>query len=306
MDRQVFNFWPGGGGVLQSGSRPAQGYYIVGSWGGWGQVDEMRKTEDGSFTYTVTLGVNGFETFQIWLDGEDDRILHPAEPQSASGSVVMGPSEAYAAEGLRWMIDGRTVPFEVRDAGAIADRGDQLVPSDASQSAVRVEMLPMSMRDQGRPGDQYEVKLHIAGKYRAVSWHKLGSRAIVNGGAMASLVAGRYYIAGSWSGWAFQEMEPSSVVPGLQTVEVTLSYGSTDFVIVRNKDWEQVFYPSSSDASSAAAGGETEVSGPDNGHSGLTWSLGGRSGQTFKVEFQRTLEDGKDLRTISWKAVAPQ
>merc|ERR1719277_866414 len=112
-------------------------------------------------------------------------------------------------------------------------------------------MLPVSTRDQGLPGDQYEIKLLIAGKYRAVSWHKLGSRAIGAGGRMDALVTGKYYIAGAWNGWAFEEMTPSLDLPGLHTVEVKLGHGSSDFVIIRNRDWEQVFYPSSWASSSA-------------------------------------------------------
>mmetsp|Transcript_36372 Transcript_36372/g.104550 ORF Transcript_36372/g.104550 Transcript_36372/m.104550 type:complete len:1037 (+) Transcript_36372:111-3221(+) len=285
-ERQVFNFWPGGGGVLEAGRRPAHGYYIVGSWGQWEQVDEMAKTGDGSYTFTVTLGVNRFESFQIWLDGDDDRILHPSSPSAPSGSVVSGPSEPQEAEGLRWMIDGRAHPW------AVAEGEGQ----GALQAESRDEMVT---RDQGNVGDQYEVKLLIAGKYRAVSWQKVRSGTIRSSGDLVPYVAGKYYFAGAWNGWAFEEMVESPTGPGIYTADVTLGFGSREFVVLRNKDWQQVFCPSSLAASRTASGGE--VVGPVDLSSGLTWSLDGRSGESFVVEFQRSFEDGQDLRLVSWR-----
>merc|ERR1712187_1089069 len=43
LDRQAFTFWPGGGGMLDAGVAPSDGYYIVRSWNEWKKQDEMEK-----------------------------------------------------------------------------------------------------------------------------------------------------------------------------------------------------------------------------------------------------------------------
>jgi len=184
------------------------------------------------------------------------------------------------------MIDGRAHPW------AVAEGEGQ----GALQAESRDEMVT---RDQGNVGDQYEVKLLIAGKYRAVSWQKVRSGTIRSSGDLVPYVAGKYYFAGAWNGWAFEEMVESPTGPGIYTADVTLGFGSREFVVLRNKDWQQVFCPSSLAASRTASGGE--VVGPVDLSSGLTWSLDGRSGESFVVEFQRSFEDGQDLRLVSWR-----
>lgn len=104
-------FWPGGGGSLEHTALPGRGYEIIGSWDGWESSYEMTEEEgsgDGEkvFTYVVTLGVNRFEQFQITIDGNRRKVLHPDYAKAASSTPVFGP-DANAA-GLNWVIDGRT------------------------------------------------------------------------------------------------------------------------------------------------------------------------------------------------------
>jgi len=274
------SYWPGGGGMLEPGSRPAQGYFIVGSWGEWEQVEEMQRAGDGSFVSTVTLGMNGFETFQIWLDGEGDRILHPATPTAPCDTAALGPSEPHIAGGLSWMIDGRTTlhhavvdkPAEGADAGAIVK-----VP----------ERVPVPTRDRGFPGEQYEVKLLVAGKYRAVSWRKLGS---IADASLAALIRGKYYVAGSFNNYDFQEMTASQTEEGLYTAEVEQGLDNGEFQIVRNKDWEQAFFP----------GDAGLVEGPHVSTESV-FRLGGLN-NAFIIEFHRTFDqEGSDTKKVSWR-----
>merc|ERR1719210_847469 len=104
-------YWPGGGGELDDDACPDRAYTIVGSWSAWTQVEDMEEEELGVFGYTVTLGEHCHEHFQIQLDGNPERVLHPRCPRAPKDTPVLGPSSA--ANGFNWLLDGRTVyvPF---------------------------------------------------------------------------------------------------------------------------------------------------------------------------------------------------
>jgi len=104
-------FWPGGGGALDHTALPGRGYEIMGSWDGWGSSYEMEESEGSSdgekvFTYVVTLGVNRFEQFQILIDGNRRKVLHPDRAKAPTSTPVFGPDAN--AQGLNWVIDGRS------------------------------------------------------------------------------------------------------------------------------------------------------------------------------------------------------
>lgn len=165
MDRVSFAYWPGGGGMLESDYKASEGYYIVGSWAEWNRPHEMALQKDRSFVHTVTLGANCFETFQILLDGDRDKVLHPERPGAPAGSRVVGPSTRYQAEGLNWLIDGRDIP--ATSSTAVVSESSLQVPAYGFGASVS------SARDRGQPGDEFEVRLLISGKYRALTWKKL-------------------------------------------------------------------------------------------------------------------------------------
>jgi len=129
----------------------------------------MARQKDGSFTATVTLGERCVEAFQILLDGEPDKVLHPERPNALPGSRLLGPSMRYYLHGqhLNWVIDGREVALP-----SVEDAVNSIVPQTAQQLRSSKEALAHA-RDVGEPGDKYEVKLYISGKYRAVTWSKL-------------------------------------------------------------------------------------------------------------------------------------
>lgn len=285
MERQDFAFWPGGGGSVESVMKPSEGYFIVGSWSSKAAPQEMEKVGQGCYRCTVTLGLSSYETFQIWIDGEEERVLHPEVSNAPSGSVVIGPSFVREAEGFSWKIDGRDPSYPVDASLALED-----------STGVGLDRRQFAYRDTGKPGDQYEVQLLIAGKYQAVTWRKTKSAEAAQ--ITEKMVAGSYYIVGSFNDWTFQEMEPSADVPGLYTAEVgPLPRRGGEFQISRNKDWDQMFHPTSS----FGASGE-EVIGPDDTSTGLNWCLRPPTYHTdvFKVEFRRTLEQGKDVRSLTW------
>jgi len=274
LQREVFSFWPGGGGTLESEVQPRQGYFILGSWSRWEEVEEMRQDGPGCFTYTLTLGPNRFESFQIWLDGESDRVLHPGSTYGRAADLVKGPVDASQAWGYAWVVDGRSLVYPYK-----------------------LEHL------EGRIGDRYQVRLLASGKYRTVTWRRLATEEQSQEEELPIVDNGRYYVAVDWLGWTLVEMAASEEVPGLHTAVVTLPRGAEDgeFQIVRDRDWAQAFFPSEPQADVPQDG--ERVLGPDDGAHGYAWRLKGRMGASFHIEFQRSFEGGEDLRQVSWRGI---
>lgn len=96
-------FWPGGGGESEW-PQPKRGYFIIGTWCRWKHPVRMHDEGSGVFGYTLTLGENGWEKFQIWIDGNPNLILYPDDSSEYKDSVVLGP-DSHAKAG--WIVDGR-------------------------------------------------------------------------------------------------------------------------------------------------------------------------------------------------------
>merc|ERR1711976_487015 len=76
----------------------------------------MKADEDkpGIFTYLLNFEGNYEEEFQIVIDGDWNRTLHPQEPSSLLGeSVLLEPDGE--GEGLNWQIRGEAfATYEIR------------------------------------------------------------------------------------------------------------------------------------------------------------------------------------------------
>jgi len=277
MNRRRIVYWPGGGGALDDDVVPRKkaGYFIAGTWNRW-MPEQMEQESDTSFGYTVVLGENRLEKFQIWLDGKPERKLHPPEPNCYKGREVLGPVED--AQGLRWAIDCRWH----RPREDSAAEGDSQAMTDAES-------------DRGRVGDRFRVHLRVAGKYRTVEWERLPREEH----ALVLLVAeGAYYIYSSWSGWTLDEMFRDDSEPGVHYLEVTLPESGGYFSIVRNEDMEQIIYPDRFHADETA-----NVLGPDEIGGELFWFIDGSPGEVFRIEFRRSHEFGVDNKSVSWKSL---
>jgi hypothetical protein len=275
VEREQIAFWPGGGGELEDSATDCNEYHIVGTWSAWENSTPMEPEGEGAFGFTVTLGVSCFEQFQIWMDGDSSRVLHPGDSKAPKGSPVSGPTAEMDAMGLRWMIDGR--------------------PSEWA------EWYDDELTEIGEPGDQYRVHLYIAGKWRAVTWEKITSSP--HEGLDSLLVAHtgpKYYVTTDFNGWTFQEMIPDETVPGLFSLEVSIKWKGGEFQIIKDKDWFQVFYPSVARAGLQTPG---DVMGPDDEGYNRTWYLEGKAGGRALIEFQRVYELGEDIRKVSWRWV---
>merc|ERR1712039_957039 len=115
---------------------PSVEYSIIGSWNNWSACSSMMNDGSG-YTYTVELGEDGHESFQILVDGDPNSVLHPdvADACPHIETFLCGPS---TRPPLGWTIG-------------------------------------LHSADEGRPGRRYEVKLHMYENIPvAVDWAHVG------------------------------------------------------------------------------------------------------------------------------------
>mmetsp|Transcript_59166 Transcript_59166/g.190309 ORF Transcript_59166/g.190309 Transcript_59166/m.190309 type:complete len:1000 (-) Transcript_59166:277-3276(-) len=289
-------FWPGGGG--EDFPEPPSGYYIAGTWNAWAEPEPMKKESAGVFSYVVTLGINRFEEFQICYDGDPTLVLHPGVAKGGSGSSAYGPNTG--AAGYNWQIDGRVRLVAVQDGSEQPADGRKQEPR--ALDLYKKGSVDTIYETAAGIGDRYLVTLNIAGKWRAVNWEKIGGpEQPMTSLALQSLtnqvIEGKYYLTGGFNAWGYEELERSDTTAGLYTKEVRLLRGGDDFQIVRNKDRRQVFHP----AVPGDRGGSGAARGPDSEGQDFAWSLHGKAGDVFLIEFSRTLENGLDAKRISWR-----
>merc|ERR1740123_265499 len=288
-------FWPGGGGQLEGDQLPRKhdGYTIVGSWSKWESAEKMTLDGDGLYGYTMTLGENRTEQFQIWLDGDHNRVLHPGAPRQPQCSSVVGPEVDFvggteacrSGEAPCWHVDGREEMVKYnRPVDAVKVLKDASAPEEPE-----AESLMVGTTELGQPGDTYRITLQVAGSWRLVFWEKLGSK-------VDSYPTGTYYITASWLDWSLVEMKEDSSTPGIYSIDALLPNGSGSFQIVRDEDWSQILYPHPEPPSV-----EDAVLGPDDLSGGFSWQISGTPGDKFSIQFQRTWVDGKESRKVSWQ-----
>lgn len=294
FNRNAITYWPGGGGVLDDDLLPRKkdGYFIAGTWNRW-VPEQMEMESENSFGFTVVLGENRWEKFQIWLDGNDRRKLHPPGPNSSKGREVMGPVED--AWGLKWAIDGRSWAADGQepDMPALTKPPDD----EAGSQALAVPERPGDI-DRPRPGDQYRVHLRVAGKYRTVEWERIPRQ---DGVPPQKVPEGTYSVFSSWNGWTLSEMFRDDSDPDSHYLEVKMPlFGEAGgyFALVRNEDMEQVIYPDRFEADADA-----KVLGPDELGQELFWFIHADLGDTYRIDFNRRTEFGLDRKQVSWRKV---
>ena len=303
-----FNFWPGGGGELEEEQQPSRGYFIAGTWTKWRAI-KMENEGGDNFGYTLTLGENRWEEFQIYLDGDDRRRLHPERPRASKGVPVYGPDAK--ARGLNWRIEGRgqwlDVPTDALAAVSLgnAEKTQKAIEAISSSfnnekrsSMDDLQLMEFGSGDVGLPGDKYRIRLRIAGRYRTVLWEKLPAEDYASNDAPE----GDYFVVGNWNNWMADQM---SFRNETWSIEVELPCQGGEFQIVRNEDWTQVIAPTGRFASARELG-----QGPDHCSQfrGCSWSLNGQPGDVFRITFTRAMikqQSGRleDEKRVSWEKV---
>jgi hypothetical protein len=280
--QEFLSFWPGGGGTLENEKRPAENYTIVGSWSQWPDPVPMKVEADGTYSYTLALGENRWEHFEIWLDGDSTKVLHPGQAMAGKDFAVFGPVQD--AGGCGWKINGLPELVHPPTDDSLQDEWE--ADNDC--------LLPTA--DTGSVGDLYHVTLHIAGRWRTVSWQKLPES---TGGCEAlqtSHTGGRYYVTGDWDGWELHEMLRDPSRPGFYSKDIILQQSESEFQIVRNRDRQQALYPGRPRSTESTS----KVYGPDDLGNGLHWLLHGSPGGTYRIELERRVIGEFDTKRIAW------
>lgn len=312
-------WWPGG--MQKEESPPADGYYVAGTWTAWQWPCKMDEEAPGVFGYTLTMGENNWESFQVWLEQDPKRVLHPAVPAAPRESTVVGPESV--GRDLSWYITGRREEVRlINEVQAMKRRmalaaasweGDgppvsepRLVvafpnddrPPGAEDVEDETGMPVVNLNEGlvGQPGDKYRIRLHVRGKYYRLEWSKVTEEAEDAKDSEERVYVHKYTVTGDHNYWTFEDMEASEEEEGLYCAKVQLLRENSRFQIYRDADWEQAFYPSVPDG-----GADAEVLGPDGLGHGKNWRLTGQVGDYFRIELRRRIVEGQDCRSIRWE-----
>lgn len=272
-------YWPGGGGELSDEARPMKAYTIIGSWTSWSNPEVMQNEGKGVYGYTVTLGSHAVESFQISLDSNPDKILHPDTWDSFRDVSVLGPDTEDEAFGKYWTIDGRTRLFST---------GEEWGPGS--------QVVEVPSEDPARPGDQFRIRLMVNGKYRLVTWEKLQDEKGLP--ILPAAPASKYFVIASWKSWTSEEMVAHPSISGLYHLDVHLERDGGHFQIMHNNDWRQMIYPMHQYATGESC---NPVAGPDDQGHGYSWFLNGKAGDVIRVEFQRAYVGGTINMHVGWR-----
>lgn len=311
-NRQL-HWWPTG--EFKKAFAVFRGYYIVGTMTAWQEGLRMEEEAPGIFGYTLVMGENNWERFQIWVDEDPSKALHPQSEDDTRESTVVGPEKA--PQSLCWRISGK--PQTVRlineqqhaeldlnpNPGdsvmyCVAFAGDY-VPEDLDKNATLDQMPTHALNAgmEGKPGDKYRIRLHVRGKFMRLEWFKAkGVDAVPTLGQKK--FEHKYHIIGDHNYWLFKEMQ--SKQKGLYTAEVQLLRTKSNFQIYRDADFDQGFYPADDEAATGCTESD-KVAGPNGLGHGRNFTIEGNVGDIYEVEFTRSVRKEQDKRAMSYKFI---
>lgn len=291
-------------------------HYIIGTWSAWEKMEQMRIEPDGTYVHTVTLGENGWEAFQIFFQGKKTQCYHPEERWGGSECKVHMGADVDRSQ--VFVLDARpkkvqllnAEQFKVRqerleeakNAGAempeweyegVAYFSKDYMPEghdNVGEDGVGMPVMEQEQELWGVPGDKYIIRFHTVAKFRRMELIKVPRdykhfEFFPNKDIEVldmSKVSHKYYITGEYNYWTFDALTENANEEGLFEGEVLLTKDSTAFQIVRDKDWDQVFYPKR-----PAAGQGVEIRGADGTRSKNAWSIEGKPGEVFRISFRR-------------------
>jgi len=293
---QPLLFWPSGGGALAEEMLPKMGYSIMGTFNRW-RPQPMENEAPGVYSFTTILSENRWERFQIALDGESTRVLHPIVTEGDKCCPVAGPEAALQV--LSWQIDGRPKGPRLVDAGA----QEKALPGSGWQAIAPDALEDVDADLVAEPGDKFRIRLHLQGRWRMVDWEKLpqvekedtpAERAFE---ASLTGLVGTYQVAGSWNLFDLQAMKCNPLQRHRHHVEVIIPRdGEQHFYLVRNEDRNQVIGPA---AAVSRTTGSALLSGWNQRRPLHYWAFFAAAGDVFNIEFERTA----DQLQVNWNKV---
>lgn len=302
------NWWPGG--PAKEAKAPLRGYFIIGTWTNWQFSSPLVEEEPGVYGYTMTMGDNSYELFQIWVDEDEEQALHPPNPKDVNFSKVEGPDTV--KRDMSWIIDSRAETVRLLNEDQIAAlkesglekqeyrnvcayRGSH-VP-DNQKSWEEMPLMQLNQQDAGKPGDKYRIRLHCRGKYKLVEWSKVTGVHALDVVEEDKFVH-KFNIIGDHNYWTFEEMDVDEKDPSSHSKVIHLLKDSSSFQLYRDGNWEQGFFPEKAKGSTS-----DNIIGPSGDGFGLNWVIEGKLGDKFNVKFRRYVVDGEDRKTVSWEKV---
>ncbi|CAK9113084.1 unnamed protein product [Durusdinium trenchii] len=269
----------------------------------WTEGRRMIQESEGVYAYTLTMGDNNWEKFQVWIDEDPDKVLHPANPNDMSESIIEGP-EADVPQALAWKISGakeevrlvNEAQFEAMEESGVLVKGPECmvafggsyIPPQTEDDVTKMPIVNLNAGLEGQPGDKYRIRLYVQGGYKRLEWSKAkGTDAVAPLGEKR--FKHKFSVIGDHSHWFFNDMQ--EVETGVYAAEVQILKSPSNFQIYRDRDFDQGFYPDEDD----------NILGPDDRGQGYYWKLNGEVGDVFRITFHRRVRRGEDKRSISWE-----
>eukprot|EP00930_Biecheleria_cincta_P048272 TRINITY_DN33615_c0_g1_i1.p1 TRINITY_DN33615_c0_g1~~TRINITY_DN33615_c0_g1_i1.p1 ORF type:complete len:894 (+),score=157.95 TRINITY_DN33615_c0_g1_i1:135-2816(+) len=288
--------------------KPAKTCFIAGSWSDY--KPQAMQWDGFCFVHSVIMGWQGFESFQILMDGSWNQRVYPSVPDAnpfvqynvqgpdAGGhgkNWTMGkpsywsrsPTEAKATRGSRYKVKA-----SVDDRGKVTrvfwqseeeeekkrkeaeekknKEADKL--TNGSVASHSANGYPAGEKPKKDFGVSGEAKDDTTAARDRLTNQLADAKKKATEAVIANVPSSKYCVIGSWSG--FQTPEAMEKDGNRFTFTLTLgSKGFESFLILLGGSWNTAIYPSMPNASPALT---HDVLGPDDRGHGTWWTIGQR------------------------------
>lgn len=160
------------------------------------------------------------------------------------------------------------------------------------EMAIRATSWILGLGESGRPGNRYLIRLRVSGKRHMVDWELLetGPPGLE---FFDKCAPSTYQVVGSWGDMDIQEMTPEPDLAGAFSVEAQLTEANANFHLIKDLDCNQTL---DIDAVEVTEESRRVLEADDAAN---RWSLNGKAGDVFKIQFRRWKEDDKLKVTMS-------
>jgi len=251
-------------------------YFLVGSWSDWNEFDELQRIFPGTnHKATVQVPSGLTSEFQIVRDRDFMQRFFPVD--ASENATIEGPASGH--DGENWRIE---VPDSVDRLEVYWD--------PAGQRRISWTFVTRCEEEQPRTSEEKIARLldtsKSGGALRPLPWPNLRESG-------KALFESKYFLIGSWSDWN-EYNELHRILPGpSHKASVQVPSGLTsEFQIVRDKDFTQRFFP-------IGASVNATIAGPANQH-GENW----RIEVPDSVEWLEVYWDPTGQRRVSWAFIS--